>query len=124
MIFFVYFLMHFILQFTKCEKPKKAANQLPSKTCSDSQKSVPKLTITHGKKRPFSVSPLSARFLPGIHHTLISFIFQCVNTFFQIRNRTLKLSDFRLQTLDVGRSHFAIRRAAHLLEDQSKAKNQ
>ena len=32
------------------EKPKKAANQLPSKTCSDSQKSVPKLIIIHGKK--------------------------------------------------------------------------
>ena len=32
------------------EKPKKAAKQLPSKTCSDSQKSVPKLTITHGQK--------------------------------------------------------------------------
>ena len=31
-------------------KPKKAANQLPSKTCSDSQKSVPKLIIIHGKK--------------------------------------------------------------------------
>ena len=108
----------------QAKSQKRAANQLPSKTCSDSQKSVPKLTITHGKKRPFSVSPLSARFLHGNHYTLISFIFQCLDARFQIRNRTLKLSDFRLQTLDVGRSHFAIRRAAHLLEDQSKAKNQ
>eukprot|EP00828_Plagiopyla_frontata_P039759 TRINITY_DN5241_c0_g1_i3.p1 TRINITY_DN5241_c0_g1~~TRINITY_DN5241_c0_g1_i3.p1 ORF type:complete len:115 (-),score=2.99 TRINITY_DN5241_c0_g1_i3:71-415(-) len=29
---------------------KRVAKQLPSKTCSDSQKSVPKLTITHGQK--------------------------------------------------------------------------
>ena len=65
------------------------------------------------KKRPFSVSPLSARFLPGIHHTLTSFIFQCLDARFQIRNRTLKLSDFRLQTLDVGRPHFAIRMTFH-----------